>query len=338
MCSSDLPIPTPALMATHVFGVLVVPWHAVYALWCLRSNRRHLKPWLVSLGALTLPYLPFAYSRLLALVRPETLTREFTGPRDFAGMFVTLAREYGTRYDQWPEGTFEVAFSLATVLGVAVLAWRWPAARTRGLPFVLLGLVVPVVVTYVVVWLGAPLFASRYQIMTLPFYYLLWGGLIAVVLTKRLFPAAGLLLAAFVLVNGLRWGQTTFDNTRFREDFRGAITSLNRQYQPGDMVLTLHDSVSNGVRYYQKVPMTITSLEAGPGKPPDRSKFPAWPPTGRVWLVGIYVESQGLLETEQWLSVGAGLGGKRWFGGAMLAEFNVFRTEPTPPGEAAGAG
>ena len=71
----------------------------------------------------------------------------------------------------------------ATVLGVAVLAWRWPAARTRGLPFVLLGLVVPVVATYVVVWLGAPLFASRYQIMTLPFYYLLWGGLIAVVLT-----------------------------------------------------------------------------------------------------------------------------------------------------------
>ena len=317
-------IVTTALMATHVFGALVVPWQALYAAISLRQSRTHLKPWLIALGCLTLPYLPVGIARLGALQRPETLSREFTGPRDFAGMFVTLAREYGTRYDGWPDGTFAVLFTLLTVAGVAALAWQWPAARQRGPLLVVLGVLAPVIATFGFVVLGAPLFASRYLIVTLPFYYLLWAGAAAALLQRRyLWPAAALLLAGFAFVNGLRWWQTAVEATRFREDFRGALVSLSRQYQPGDLVLVLHDSVGNGVRYYATVPMTITSLEAGPGREPDRSRLTAYPSTGRTWLVATYVEAGGLEAIEGWLGTWNGLGSKRWTNGVMVAEFNA---------------
>ena len=37
-----------------------------------------------------------------------------------------------------------------------------------------------------------------------------------------------------MLVNGLRWGQTTFGDTRFREDFRGAMTAAAALRKPVD--------------------------------------------------------------------------------------------------------
>jgi len=318
---------TTALMATHVFGALVVPWQALYAAISLRRSRAHRKPWLMALGCLTLPYLPVGIARLGALQRPETLSREFTGPRDFAGMFVTLAREYGTRYDGWPDGTFALLFTLLTLAGAGALAWRWPAARRQGLLLVVLAIVVPVGATFLFVMLGAPLFASRYLIVTLPFYYLLWAGAAAALLQRRyLWPVATVLLAGFMFVNGLRWWPTAFEGARFREDFRGALVSLSRQYQPGDLVLVLHDSVGDGVRYYAGVPMTITSLEAGPGHEPDRTRLTAYPSTGRIWLVATYVEAGGLEAIEGWLGTWNGLGGKRWTNGVMVAEFNA-----TPP-------
>jgi 4-amino-4-deoxy-L-arabinose transferase-like glycosyltransferase len=311
-----------ALMAAHIFGALAVPWHALYALWMLRRSRAHLWPWLTSLALLTLPYVPAGLARLGALERPETLARQFTGPRDYPGMFVTLAREYGTRFDDWGPELFAVAFSALSVAGVAALAWRWPAARDRGLVFVLLGVLLPGSATFGLVVLGAPLFASRYLIPTLPFYYLLWAGAAAALLGRRTWPLGVVLLALFVAANGLRWWPTAFAGVRYREDFRAAVTSLQRQYQPGDLVVTLHDSVANGVRYYSASPLLITSLEGGPGNPPNRAKLTAQPATGRLWLVATYVEAEGLTEIENWLQTNAGLGGKRWYNGVMVAEFN----------------
>lgn len=312
---------TTALMGVHVFGALVVPWHALYAGWRLRGSRRHLLPWLASLAALTLPYLPLGLARAAALQRPETLSREFTGPRDAPGMFAFLARDYGVRLEGVPQEPLLAAFGLLTLVGLGVLAWRWPAQQGRGLVLVALGIAVPVLAVAGMVALGAPLFASRYLIITLPFYYLAWAAPAAALMATRAWPAAAALLLLFVAANGVRWWPTAFDGARYREDFRAAVASLQRQYQPGDLVLTLHDSVANGVRYYSRAPLSITSLEGGPGNPPDRSRLRVQPSTGRIWLVATYLEAEGLPDIEAWLQETSGLGSKRWYGGVMVAEF-----------------
>lgn len=310
------------LMSTHIFGALVVPWHALYALFALRTSRRHLLPWLVATAALTVPYVPLALRRLGALQQPETLTREFTGPRDLPGMFAFLARDYGARFGDEGQDVGLLVFAALTLAGLALLAWRWPKARGYGLLFVVLGLGAPVALVAAMVALGAPLFASRYLMMTLPFYYLAWAGVAAASFGSRLWPVGAALLLVFALGNGQRWWPSAFEGARFKEDFRTAVATLQRQYQPGDLVVTIHDSVANGVRYYATAPLNILTLEGGPGRPPDRSKLTMEPSTGRIWLVAIYVEADGLPELEHWLYDGRTLGSKRWLGGVILAEFN----------------
>ena len=313
---------TTLLMSTHIFGALVVPWHALYALIALRGSRRHLLPWLVSVAALTVPYVPLALRRLGALQNPETLTREFTGPRDLPSMFAFLARDYGVRFEDEGQDLGLLLFAALTLASIAVLAWRWPQARGRGLLFIGLGLGGPLTLVGAMVALGAPLFASRYLVLTLPFYYLAWAGLAAATFHRRFWLGGVALLLVFAVGNGLRWWPAAFEGARFKEDFRTAVTTLQRQYQPGDLVVTIHDSVANGVRYYSTAPLNIVSLEGGPGNPPDRSKLAMEPSTGRIWLVAISVEAPGLPELEYWLYDGRTLGSKRWLGGVMLAEFN----------------
>jgi len=313
---------TTLLMSTHIFGALVVPWHVLYALLALRRSRRHLLQLLLATAALTLPYVPLALRRLGALQQPDTLTREFTGPRDLPGMFAFLAHDYGLRFEGEGQAAGMPVFALATVAGLGLLAWRWPQARGWGLVFVALGLCTPLLAVAAMVSLGAPLFASRYLVMTLPFYYLAWAGVAAVSFGSRLWPIGLAVLLLFAAGNGQRWWPGAFEGARVKEDFRTAVATLQRQYQPGDLVVTIHDSVANGVRYYATTPLSILTLEGGPGRPPDRSKLTIEPSTGRIWLVAIHVEAEGLPELEHWLYDGRTLGSKRWLGGVMLAEFN----------------
>jgi len=267
--------------------------------------------------------------RAAALQAPESFTRQFTGPHDPLGMLITLAREYGTRYDLVSWDMAAGAFAVVTVIGF-VAAWQARALAPHALWFLGLGVMVPVVITYVLVTLGAPLFASRYLLVSLPVFFLLWAGAIACLFqwgrraggltAHSLLPVAGLLTAGFVLINGARWWQTAVDGTRFREDWRGAVAYLEQRHAPGEPVLVLHDASWRAVDYYRTEPMVLASLDAGPEQPPDLAKAPLV--AGRAWLLAAYFEVRDLPAVEGWLETRGPLVDKTWLTGVMISEYN----------------
>ncbi len=311
-------------MYTHVFGALLIPWHGLFALVFMAKTRRIQRGWMLSLALLTLPYLPLALQRLNALRAPETLTRQFTGPQDLPGMLVTLAREYGTRWDNVPSIYLEASFVLLTFGGLTALLLnrdRWPEG-TRPLWFLLMGITVPAFITFVFVQLGAPLFSSRYLIITLPCFLLVWSAAL-VGLGRRSWVLPVALLVLFAGVNGARWSQTAIAGQRFHEDWRGAVALLQSKSTPEEPVLVLHDPSWRAVRYYAPGPITLASLEGGPNQPPDLSKTPALPESGRVWLLAAYFDVDDLPTVEAWLESKGRLVEKTWLTGVMVSEYEI---------------
>lgn len=315
---------TSAAMYTHVFGALLVPWHALVALLEMRRQRRMQVPWLVSLALLTLPYLPLALQRLHALRAPETLTRQSTGPTELWGMLTTLARQYGTLWDLPTYPALEIAFGALTVGGLVSLALsrRHLPQQGRALEVLLLGITVPVLLTFGFVGLGAPLFAPRYLIITLPCFYLLWATAV-VALSRWTWVLPVGLLIVFLGVNGARWGQTALAGQRFHEDWRSAVALLQSQNAMSDPVLVLHDSSFRATQYYASGPLSLASLEGGPERPPDLGKAPSLPATGRVWLLAAYFEVGDLPTVEQWLEARGRLVEKTWLTGVMVSQYQI---------------
>ena len=342
-------IVTSAAMYTHVFGALLIPWHIVYAIIEQRREGRLVLPWLLSLGLLTLPYLPLAVMRLAALRNPETLTRQFTGPRDLIGMLTTLAREYGTLWDAAPNAWLKWGFVLLTVVGLAAAVWRdkGQGTRDKGMAFqlshsvfLILGITVPVLITFSFVTLGAPLFSSRYLIITLPCFYLLWGaGIVGMARISAnivgaqhatplprgvsMLPAIAIVFL-FVGVNGARWSQSTIVGQRYHEDWRSGTALLEARQVRGEPVILLKDANWRAVNYYSTAPLALVSLEGGPDKPPDMSRTPTLPARGSVWLMAAHFEvGPDLAVVEQWLESYTTLVDKTWVTGVMVSQYQV---------------
>lgn len=314
---------TTVAMYTHIFGAMLVPWHGLVVL--LNLRRGAALPAAAAFALLTVPYLPLAVLRLAALGAPETLSRQFTGPRDLPGMFATLAREYGTRYDLAPLELLAAGFLGLTFLGaVAVIRNPAPQGVTARLSAVLLGtgLAVPLGITYGFVTLGAPVFSSRYLIVVLPVFYLLWGVGIAWVARAWSGALAVALVLGFVGVNGVRWSETALGGKHFREDWRGAVARLLPQLRPGDQVVVLRDPPWRAVHYYAGEGLPLYSLEGGPDRPPDLTRLPPAVPAGsRTWLVAAWFEAGDLQAVEDRLSQLGRLESKDWEHGVMLAAF-----------------
>ncbi|MSQ27007.1 MAG: hypothetical protein EXR51_02570 [Dehalococcoidia bacterium] len=317
---------TTALMFTHVFGAMVVPWHVIVAL--LNLRRRFLAPALVSLAVLTLPYLPLALPRLAALRAPETLTRQFTGPRELPGMFATLAREYGTRFDLVSLPMLDALFLGFTLLGLAALLatsrGRHDASGNGRLrnSFLVTGLAVPLLITFAFVSLGAPVFSSRYLIAVLPVFYLLWGAGISWTASWSRLPAVALLLL-FIGLNAARWSESAFQGKRFREDWRGAVQRLRPVLGTGDQVVVLHDPSWRAVHYFAGEGWPLVSLEGGPERPADLSRLPAARPGGRIWLLAAWFEAPDLPPVEALLAERGRLESKEWENGVLVSGYRV---------------
>ncbi len=318
---------TTLAMSVHIFAALLVPWHALLVLLTIRQRPRALAPWLVSLGLLTLPYLPLAIRRLAAVAAPETLNRQFTGPTDPLGMLAVMAREYGTLFDQAPATLIAAGFLGLTVLGLLAVAER-SSQRKDWYPvlFVLLGIGVPLLAAYALVLLGLPLFSPRYLIITLPQFYLLWAAALGF-LWVRARPLAAVIMAVFALLNGARWAQTAVGGERYREDWRAATAHVERRYQEGDVVLLLHDPAQNAFRYYQTVPLHLASLDGGAGRPPDPGRAPGEPASGRAWLVVAYFEAADTPPAERWLDGWSRPVTQDWASGIMI---NQYLTDQRP--------
>jgi len=289
-------------MYLHIFAALMIPWHLAYYLIKAKDREWPLAPGLTAFAVVTLPYLPLGLLRLNMLTSPGGLDRLYFGPNSPLGMVSTLSREYGTSFDQLPSTLLYSFFVGMTALGLVSLLL--PKRRSKLSLFLAFGLVVPILLTYLMVILGAPLFSSRYLIITLPVFFILWAGAIAL-LREHLGVLAYSLIGFIVVLNGARWVQTNVHGQHFREDWRGGSLYLKERIAAEDLLILPRPNIANAFRYYAGDHPAIFSADAALANSSDGQLGHAFQEavSGRkeIWVMRAYYQEGDLAHIRPWL-------------------------------------
>ena len=214
----------------HLIAALIVPAQVILFPFILRRPDRKARwiPWLASLAALAVPYLPLLAWQLPLLREPASTGYLFV---PLHGMLFSLWVSYSLGVVQgtalWPLSLF------LGLLLAAMLLWKRRGSGLAPLGVLLAWLLVPPL-GFFLITLIRPLYTARYLIFVLPAYLLLLAaGLIAVARRSRLL--AGLVLLALLAVNGRGvWLQA---RTPLKTDFRAASDYLARRLAAGDLIL-----------------------------------------------------------------------------------------------------
>jgi len=224
-------VTTTAAFYIHLIAALLIP--AQVLIFCLGSwNRRACwKPWLLSMAALTLPYLP-----LLAWQLPALRQVVDTGYRFFPlnAMLVSLLADYSLGVAPPVAWWAVVPFVVLLAAGVFLLVQVPRTGLRRTTLWILLCWLFVPVLAFFIITLRRPMFTTRYLIYVLPaFLLLLAAGVVAV--GRRWRPLAALSLAALLMLNGLGlWSQT---RAPLKADFRAATYHLIEHIAPEDLIL-----------------------------------------------------------------------------------------------------
>jgi mannosyltransferase len=213
----------------HLIAALVVP---VQVLCFFLVNRRvratRWKPWLASLAALTLPYLPLLAWQVPLLLQPAQTGYRFV---PLPEMLYSLLVSYSLGV-VWG-GTLPILALFLGLLLAAGLLWKAAGLPPARLLMLACWLLLPILLFFLLT-LSRPLYTARYLIFILPAYLLLVAvGVAAVSARSRLL--AGLVLLALLAASG--WGLWTQARTPLKTDFRAATHYLAARLAPGDLVL-----------------------------------------------------------------------------------------------------
>lgn len=220
---------TSAAFYVHLVAVLIIPVQVI-AFFLLGRERRQArwKPWLVSMAALTVPYLPLLAWQLPLLIQPTQTGFRFVPLHD---MLFSLLVDYSLGVVQRPP-LWLLGFFVALLLAVGLFG------RGHEFPLASLGvlacwLLVPVLVFFLIT-LHHPLYTARYLIFILPAYLLLLAlGMVFIARRSRLLT--GLMLVALLVVNGRSvWLQA---QTPRKADFRAATSYLTSRWEFDDLIL-----------------------------------------------------------------------------------------------------
>jgi len=220
---------TSAAFYVHLLAALIVPVQVlVYALAGRRNGYRRWKPWLASLAALTLPYLP-----LLAWQLPMLLEKSVTGYRfvPLNDMLLSLLVSFSLGVLEGPSLWLLLPFVAVLLAGGALLVRRreWRAS----LWLLVCWLLLPVLALFLVT-LARPMYTARYLIYLLPAYLLLLA-LAVVALAGRSRIVAGVLLASILVTNG--WGLWLQASTPLKADFRSATAYVSQRLEANDLLI-----------------------------------------------------------------------------------------------------
>jgi len=260
-------VATSAAFYVHLVAALIVPVQVLVFLFHENGVRRaRWRPWLASLAALTLPYLPLLAWQLPLLAQPGETGYAFVPLHDMA--FSLLAA--------YSQGVVQGATPWA--LAVFVLPLLLPPPRGlqrwwRGWAMLLSWLLVPIFVFFAIT-LVRPIYTARYLIFVLPAYLLLLAaGLLAATRRSRLL---GIVLALAILaLNGRGlWLQA---RTPLKADFRGATAYLRQNLAPGDLILFQIPYGRHSFEYYMARPELLPGPdggeEAAAGGPGEEGRF-----------------------------------------------------------------
>jgi len=208
---------------SHVLTALLIPVQALlYLAWRPRSRRQWVDA-LVSLGCLTLPYLP-----LVVWQAPLLLQARETGFYSY-----TLGEMAEILLDGWTLGVTGRGWPWGAVLMGGLAVWGILSARILSLPRgevrERLALVCWLTTPLLAVWLVSlrqPLFTDRYLIWTAPAFYLLVASGLASLwrLARWGRWTVGLVVSVLLVLNGVNlWQQSTVP---IKSDFRAAAAYI----------------------------------------------------------------------------------------------------------------
>jgi 4-amino-4-deoxy-L-arabinose transferase-like glycosyltransferase len=205
---------------------------------------------LVSLGLLTLPYLPLALWQFVALWDGTVGTTWFV-PVSLPDMFNSLIRRFAVNRSLEPwESLGAYAFLVLVLLGLWAV-WRNSKNRLQAF-FLTLYLALPVLAFYFLTT-RIPLFAERYLLIASPAYYLLAAGGIVWLANRRFtLPLAMVGLVLVTVTGGIALVNYNYSKEAQKEDWREAMKQLSREVRSGDVVLIMPGYLETAVNYYFK--------------------------------------------------------------------------------------
>lgn len=280
-----------ALVWSQYFGALmVVVQQAAFACFAWR-DRRHLRGWLLAAAALALllaPLLPFAADQFHA---NEAAGRGFDQPSQAGagvgsqghgpGVYAALTNVVWAIWGYHSNGTMAALTALWPV-GLLLALLMLGRGRSPRTLLVVACAVVPAIALYLIGEKKPFLFEIRYFAALAPLAVLLLARA-ATAWTRGAAGAAvavGLLLASFGVAAADQ--QLNRANPRVY-DFEGAITRLDREARPGDVVLYEPQFLADVIRYY------------GPhlAARPLQDGLPKQGPVRRVFLLGSFLDHPG---------------------------------------------
>jgi hypothetical protein len=252
---------TSFCLYTHILAALIIPLEIVlFAVWWPR-HRARLKPWLLTMGCVTLPYIPLALWEIpLLLSSYETGHPFYSLSKVLSILFLAFSHGVLGVASPWllilTSVLFIFLFLAGVFLGGAKLSPIDSDARRGEGPVLsrvegvtlLLYLFLPIIGVYLIS-LGMPIFADRYLIYVAPaFHLILARGLAAVKLRSNALFALCLALVLTLNVQSI-WAQS---HTRLKSDFRSAACYFSLHREPDDLVIFLIPYVRHTFEYYYR--------------------------------------------------------------------------------------
>jgi mannosyltransferase len=219
----------------HLLSALMIPVYVIVFLLARPRSRRQWWGGLVSLGLLTLPYVPLAIWQLPLVLKGYETGHPFYPIKDMLSLLLNLYSQGVAMVGGWLVVT---AFVFAMLSGLfsstggnlwnRFAGYRFPVpGETRSRLLLLLWLFLPVALVYLIS-LRAPVFEPRYLIFIAPAFYLLTAS--GVVALSRLSSiVAGLTLAVVLSFSLL--GVWTQAATPIKSDFRAAAAYVTTHRQ-----------------------------------------------------------------------------------------------------------
>ncbi len=279
---------TSAAFYVHLLAALIIPAQVIVFLLVGGEVRKaRWKPWLASMAALTAPYLPLLAWELPLLLEPGSTGYQFV---PLHAMFLSLLTSYSLGIVRMT-ALLTVVPSLGLLL-TAGLLWDTDRARWTSLGILLCWFLVPVLGLFFIT-LVRPMYTDRYLIFVLPAYLLLLAaGVVSIARRSRLL--AGLLLAAFLIVNG--WGVWLQARTLLKADFRAATSYVSSRMMPGDLILFQIPYGRHSFEYYYQYSRGYLAKQTGPrlGEGRFRVFLPLAARSGGQqyrWAEGLYTNS-----------------------------------------------
>ncbi|HET9015364.1 MAG TPA: glycosyltransferase family 39 protein [Thermomicrobiaceae bacterium] len=281
----------------HVTTVLVfVAQCAWFLLTWKRWEGRH-RAWLISVGFLTVPYLPIAAwaGRVVlgqAIMWQPKVTLWQMVQIEATKFAVNRADLTTQARATWLYG----ALAAVGLVGVGALGWG-DRQGTRSLDrrwMLLFGslVVLPVLIFYVLTF-RQPLFDGRYLIMALPAYLLLVAAGVRV-LERKAWPLALVAMGLLIILAWIPLRDVNRSSAAQKEDWRAAYHTIVARAQPNDLVLVHPGYLITTYDFYAEEFPGLKRLKPGTIPSFDVQGFDAHQmavmvrkeaPGDRVWLV-----------------------------------------------------